>query len=80
MGYNNGALSAMTDEEFKSSIEFAVTNEQKSGLLDIFGEYAPIVRPQEVMFTPSQVSLYNKLGIKALCLYYSCIPLTPLRR
>ncbi|HPP69088.1 MAG TPA: hypothetical protein PLU77_08430, partial [Clostridiales bacterium] len=74
MGYNNGALSAMTDEEFKSSIELAVTNEQKSGLLDIFGEYAPIVRPQEVMFTPSQVSLYNKLGIKALCLYYSCIP------
>jgi hypothetical protein len=74
MGYNNGALSAMTDAEFKSSIELAVTNSKGSGLLDIFGEYAPVVRPQEVMFTPSQVSLYNQLGVKALCLYYSCVP------
>lgn len=38
-----------------------------------------IVRPQEVMFTPSQVSLYNKLGVKALCLYYSCVPFDAFR-
>ena len=74
MGYNNGALSAMNDDEFTSSIELAVSNNGGSGLKDIFGTYEPIVRPQEVMFTPSQVSLYNKCGIKAVCLYYSCIP------
>lgn len=79
MGYSNGALGAMNDEEFEESIEKAVSNEQKSGLKDIFGAYEKIVRPQEVMFTPSQVSLYNKLGVKALCLYYSCVPFDAFR-
>lgn len=79
MGYNNGALSAMNDDEFISSIELAVSNKGGSGLKDIFGTYEPIVRPQEVMFTPSQVSLYNKCGIKAVCLYYSCIPFDAFR-
>lgn len=79
MGYSNGALGAMNREELEASIELAVTNPQGSGLLDIFGEYEKIVRPQEVMFTPSQVSLYNKLGVKALCLYYSCVPFDAFR-
>lgn len=79
MGYSNGALAAMNEEEFEASIELAVTNKQGSGLQDIFGECEKIVRPQEVMFTPSQVSLYNKLGVKALCLYYSCVPFDAFR-
>ncbi len=79
MGYNNGALSAMTEDEFCESINLAITNEDGSGLKDIFGTCEKLVRPQEVMFTPSQVSLYNKLGIKALCLYYSCVPFDAFR-
>lgn len=79
MGYNNGALSAMTEDEFCESINLALKNESGSGLVDIFGKCEKIVRPQEVMFTPSQVSLYNKLGIKALCLYYSCVPFDAFR-
>lgn len=79
MGYNNGALSAMTEDEFSASIDLAVTNPKGSGLMDIFGEYEKIVRPQEVMFSPSQVKLYNKLGVKALCLYYSCVPFDAFR-
>lgn len=79
MGYNNGALSAMNEDEFCESIRLAVTNPQGSGLKDIFGECAMLVRPQEVMFTPSQVSLYNKLGVDALCLYYSCVPFDAFR-
>ncbi len=74
MGYSNGALGAMQENELEASIELAVTNPQGSGLQDIFGKYEKIVRPQEVMFTPSQVHTYNKLGVKALCLYYSCVP------
>lgn len=73
MGYNNGALSAMTEDEFMTSVNWAVTNPYGSGLEDLFGSCERIIRPQEVMFTPSQVSLYNKAGIKAICLYYSCI-------
>ncbi|MGN0468716.1 MAG: hypothetical protein ACI4GY_08345 [Acutalibacteraceae bacterium] len=79
MGYSNGALGAMNSEELEASIELAVENSQKSGLMDIFGKYEKIVRPQEVMFTPSQVSIYNKLGVKALCLYYSCVPFDAFR-
>ncbi len=79
MGYSNGALGAMNEAEFEASIELAITNEQGSGLRDLFGECAMLVRPQEVMFTPSQVSLYNKMGIDALCLYYSCVPFDAFR-
>ena len=79
MGFNNGALSAMTEDEFCESINLSVTNKYGSGLEDIFGTCEKIVRPQEVMFTPSQVSLYNKLGVKALCLYYSCVPFDAFR-
>ncbi len=74
MGYSNGALGAMQPDELKASIDLAVSNPQGSGLRDLFGECEMIVRPQEVMFTPSQVHTYRKLGVKALCLYYSCVP------
>lgn len=79
MGYNNGALSAMNEDELSASINWAVTNKHGSGLKDVFGECEMIVRPQEVMFSPSQVSVYNKLGVKALCLYYSCVPFDAFR-
>ncbi|MGN0448683.1 MAG: hypothetical protein ACI4GC_09085 [Acutalibacteraceae bacterium] len=79
MGYSNGALGAMNKAELVSSIELAVSNEAGSGLKDLFGECAMLVRPQEVMFTPSQVSVYNKMGIEALCLYYSCVPFDAFR-
>ena len=74
MGYTNGALGAMTPEELAASIDLSVTNEAGSGLQDLFGACERIVRPQEVMFSPPQVPLYNKLGVKGLCLYYSCVP------
>ena len=79
MGYSNGALGAMQPDELAASVKLAVSNPQGSGLKDLFGSYEPIVRPQEVMFTPSQVRAYNRLGVKALCLYYSCVPFDAFR-
>lgn len=79
MGYSNGALAPMTEEELEASINLAVTNPEGSGLRDIFGKCEMLVRPQEVMFTPSQVPVYNRLGVKALCLYYSCVPFDAFR-
>lgn len=79
MGYSNGALGAMNEAELTASIEKAVTNEAGSGLKDLFGSCEMIVRPQEMMFTPSQTAVYNKLGVKALCLYYSCVPFDAFR-
>ena len=74
MGYSNGALGAMQPDELAASVELALKNPAGSGLIDLFGDYDMIVRPQEVMFTPSQVRTYNALGVKALCLYYSSVP------
>lgn len=79
MGYNNGAMSAMTEDEFMASVQWAITNEKKSGLEDIFGSCERIIRPQEVMFTPSQAALYQKAGVQAVCLYYSCVPFDAFR-
>lgn len=79
MGYSNGALAPMTEDELEASINLAVTNPDGSGLRDIFGKCEMLVRPQEVMFTPSQVPVYNRLGVKALCLYYSCVPFDAFR-
>ena len=74
MGYSNGALGAMEPAELAASVNLAVSNPQGSGLADLFGACRRIVRPQEVMFSPSQVHTYNELGVEALCLYYSCVP------
>lgn len=79
MGYSNGALGAMQPDELKASIDLAVSNGHGSGLFDLFGKNEMIVRPQEVMFTPSQVKTYKELGVKALCLYYSCVPFDAFR-
>lgn len=79
MGYNNGAMSAMTEDEFLASVSLAVTNQARSGLKDLFGGCEMIIRPQEVMFSPSQVPLYEKAGIECLCLYYSCVPFDAFR-
>ncbi len=73
MSYNNGLASAMTKDEFRYSIEKAITNEWGSGVQDLFGEYSPIVRPQEMMATPGNYDLYNDMGIDTICLYYSAI-------
>lgn len=73
MGYANGAMSAMTEDEFQRSVDWAVTNPYGSGLQDLFGGCERIIRPQEVMFTPSDVFRYKRAGVKAVCLYYSCI-------
>lgn len=79
MGYNNGAMSAMNEAEFKASVNMAVTNEYHSGLKDVFGDCEMIIRPQEVMFTPIQAKLYKEVGVKAVCLYYSCTPFDAFR-
>jgi hypothetical protein len=75
MSYNNGLVSASTAAEFDAAIGRAVTNPEGSGLKDLFGENVkPIVRPQEMMYTPSHIGLYPKYGINTISLFYSSIP------
>jgi hypothetical protein len=74
MSYNNGMMNAHTAAEFEAAIGRAISNPDGSGVQDIFGSFAPMVRPQEMMYTPSHLSLYPRHGIKAISLYYSVIP------
>jgi len=75
MSYNNGLVSAHTAEEFREAVERGISNAQGSGLRDLFGEgFFPMVRPQEMLFTPIHLKLYKALGIEAISLYYSAIP------
>lgn len=79
MSYNNGLMSAMTDEEFMASMRRAISNKKGSGVRDLFGRMAPVVRPQEMMTTPGDFARYRQLGIAAVALYYSATPFDAFR-
>jgi hypothetical protein len=75
MSYNNGLVSAHTAREFEEAICRGISNPQGSGLRDLFGAgFYPMVRPQEMMFTPIHLKLYPACGIQSISLYYSAIP------
>lgn len=74
MSYNNGLISSHTAWEFDAAIDRAFTNSAGSGLRDLFSNVAPIVRPQEMMFTPLHLKLYRRHGIEAVSLFYSAVP------
>ena len=74
MSYNNGLISAHTASEFDDAIGRAIANDAGSGLLDLFGRFAPMVRPQEMMYTPMHLKLYPRHGIEYISLFYSAVP------
>jgi hypothetical protein len=74
MSYNNGLISAHTAAEFDAAIRRAITNAAHSGLRDVFGGFSPMVRPQEMMFTPMHLKLYPRHGIDSVSLFYSAVP------
>ncbi len=75
MSYNNGLISAHTAREFEEAVRRGVHNAQGSGLRDLFGDaYYPMVRPQEVIYTPIHLKLYRACGIDSISLFYSALP------
>jgi hypothetical protein len=79
MSYNNGLASAMNEQELTDAMRWAIRNPWNSGVQDVFGTYSPIVRPQEMMTTPGNFSIYKRLGIQAVALYYSATPFDAFR-
>ncbi len=73
MSYNNGLASALNENEFRVSVERAISNRSGSGVKDLFPSWSPIVRPQEMMTTPGNFRLYQDEGIQAISLYYSSV-------
>ncbi len=74
MSYNNGLLTVLDTEEAKLVLSEMITNEHGSGLMDVFGGFAPIIRPQECMMNSSLIPLLKNVGIQAVSLYYSSVP------
>jgi len=74
MSYNNGLISAHTASEFDEAVGRAISNDADSGVRDIFGGFAPMVRPQEMMYTPMHLKLYPRHGIEYISLFYSAVP------
>lgn len=74
MSWNNGLLTAHTEEELRLALSWAISAPDGSGALQQFGSFAPIARPQECMFTSEHIDVYRSLGIEAVSLYYSAIP------
>jgi hypothetical protein len=74
MSYNNGLISAHAAVEFDEAIGRAVSNPAGSGLRDLFKHFAPVVRPQEMMYTPIHLRMYLQHGISGISLFYSAIP------
>ncbi len=68
--YNNGFNSAAGPREFRKGIELTLENERGSGLKQIFGEVAPIYRPQESVYTYGNNEILKDLGVKAIVLQY----------
>jgi hypothetical protein len=79
MSYNNGLVSAMDAGELTRAMRWAVSNPWNSGVRDLFGSFSPIVRPQEMMTTPGNFSIYRQLGFQAVALYYSPTPFDAFR-
>jgi len=74
MSHNNGLISSHTASEFDAAVGRAITNDAGSGLRDLFGVFAPMVRPQEMMYTPLHLKLYPRHGVEYISLYYSSVP------
>jgi hypothetical protein len=75
MAYNNGLISAHSPREFEAAIRRGISNPQGSGLRDLFGEaFYPMVRPQEMLYTPIHLKLYRACGISSISLFYSALP------
>jgi hypothetical protein len=74
MSYNNGLISAHTAVEFDDAIARAISNPAGSGLRDLFGDFGPMVRPQEMMYTPMHLRMYPRHGIESISLFYSAVP------
>lgn len=73
---NNGLFAAMTDEEMRASLRWAISNPWGSGAMDLFGPFTPIVRPQEYMFTTGSIPILESEGVRGVILGYSNYPFT----
>lgn len=75
-GYSGSILTALNNEECEYVLKKMIKNEAKSGLVDLFSTFEPIIRPRGGMMSPSLISPMRSVGLTAVSLYYSATPNT----
>ncbi|MCP4036507.1 MAG: hypothetical protein GY733_06195 [bacterium] len=74
MPYDNGLIHAMTERELRTNLRWAISNPWGSGARDLFGEFTPILRPQETTLTTGILPILEEEGIEGLALLYAGVP------
>jgi hypothetical protein len=73
ISYNNGANHAATEDEFRAALAYALENPAGSGLKQVFGQVAPVCRPQEGMYTAGQNHILRESGFAGMISYYATV-------
>ncbi|MFP4643816.1 MAG: hypothetical protein ACLFM0_05640 [Spirochaetales bacterium] len=78
--WNGELVSAMTAEEFEAARLRAEHTPGREGLLDLFEQVRPIVRPPGMITSPATFDRYASSGMEAVCLFNSSTERDALRR
>ncbi len=78
MPYDNGLLHAMTEDEMRANVRWAISNPWGSGVRDLFGEFTPILRPQEMTLTTGSLPILADEGVEGLVLFWAGVPFNAL--
>ena len=70
--WGNVMQPVMDTEEFLQQHQWFLENSMGIGVNQLFpGRVSPYARTQETMFTQGMIELYNAIGVKGICNYYS---------
>ncbi|MHA1726452.1 MAG: hypothetical protein ACTSYC_11090 [Promethearchaeota archaeon] len=70
--WGNVAQPILDTEALLQDQKWFLENSMGIGVNQLFkGRVAPYARTQETMYTQGMIEIYNKLGIKGICIYYS---------
>jgi len=78
MPYDNGLLHAMTEDELRANVRWAIANPWGSGVRDLFGRYTPLLRPQEMTLTTGTIPILEEEGVEGLVLFWAGVPFNAL--
>jgi len=78
MPYDNGLIHAMTEDELRANVRWAIANPWGSGVQDLFGRFTPIFRPQEMTLTTGILPILAEEGVEGLVLLWAGVPFNAL--
>jgi hypothetical protein len=78
MPYDNGLIHAMTEDELRANVRWAISNPWGSGVRDLFGTFTPLFRPQEMTLTTGILPYLAEEGVEGLIMLWAGVPFNAL--